>query len=265
MTPTILVPLDGSAHARAALPVARGLGELLGAALRVVHVGDEAAPPRDLAARVGMTSAGLRDVVLVSRVGAPAAAILDEARGAELIVISAHAGHPRPGPGLGSTAEAVLREAPCPVVVVPPARGEAPWALRRLLLPQDGSPEAAAAMEPAERLVAYTGAELLVLHVVDERAAARLGAPAYVDQSQHEWPAWQAEFLERLACRCAGRPHMRLVVAAGDPAREVLRAARDADVDLLVMAWAGSFAGERAATMQGVLTGATCPVLVVRG
>ena len=36
---TVLVPLDGSTHATAALPVARVLAELEGASLRILHVG----------------------------------------------------------------------------------------------------------------------------------------------------------------------------------------------------------------------------------
>ncbi len=50
MTPPVVVPLDGSAHALAALPVARVLGELYGAPIRVVHVREEGLPPRELAA-----------------------------------------------------------------------------------------------------------------------------------------------------------------------------------------------------------------------
>ncbi|MFZ5479540.1 MAG: universal stress protein [Myxococcota bacterium] len=256
----ILLPLDGSDHARAAIPVARSLALLTGAALRVVHVGEALPPPRGLGAVVG----ALQDAVLVTRAGDPAAAILEEARDADMVVMCAHAGHAEPGPELGRVAGAVLRDARCPVVVVPPARGEAPWSPRLLLLPQDGSPEAASAAEPAARLCARVGGSLLVVHVVGDRAAARLGAPAYIDQEQHEWPAWQAEFLGRLACRCAERPAMRLVVAAGNPAEEVLRAAREAGADLVVLAWGGSFEGAHAATMRGVLAGATCPVMVVR-
>ena len=42
-------------------------------------------------------------------------------------------------------------------------------------------------------------AELLVVHVTDVRAApaepGSLTTPRYVDQPQHEWPAWASEFI----------------------------------------------------------------------
>lgn len=260
MTPIILVPIDGSDHARSAIPVARTLATLTGAELRVVHVGDAPPPPRGLPDLIGT----LGDAVLVTRAGEPAVAILEEARGADMVVMCAHAGHPRPGPGLGHVAEAALRDATCPVVIVPPSRGEVPWTLRLLLLPQDGSPEAAAAADPAARLATRAGAALVVVHIVGDGETARLRAPAYVDQDQHEWPAWQAEFLARLRCRCERDAPMRLVVAVGDPAVEVPRAAREASADLIVVAWAGTFEGARASTLKGVLAGAVCPVMVVR-
>ena len=39
---TVLVPLDGSIHATAAIPVARGFGELLNATVVLLHVSDDA-------------------------------------------------------------------------------------------------------------------------------------------------------------------------------------------------------------------------------
>lgn len=51
---TVLVPLDGSTHAMAALPVARVLAELEGASLRILHVGEPLLPPRDLLDTLGL-------------------------------------------------------------------------------------------------------------------------------------------------------------------------------------------------------------------
>ena len=57
--PLILVPLDGSLHARAALPVAKALGEAMGASLRVIHVSGQTLPPlSELAKQLGLESAG---------------------------------------------------------------------------------------------------------------------------------------------------------------------------------------------------------------
>ena len=47
--PVILVPLDGSKQALAALPVAKVLGEIERAALQILHVGEHELPRRGTA------------------------------------------------------------------------------------------------------------------------------------------------------------------------------------------------------------------------
>ena len=102
----------------------------------------------------------------------------------------------------GTTAGVILRKAPCPLVLVTPERGSAPWHLHHILLPHDGTPSTSAALAPAEKIAEQAGAELLVVHVTGFGAApvepGSLGAPRYVDQPQHEWPTWTSEFAKRL-------------------------------------------------------------------
>ena len=57
---TVLVPLDGSRHATAALPVARVLAELEGASLRILHVGQPFLAPRDLLDTLRLTPEDVR-------------------------------------------------------------------------------------------------------------------------------------------------------------------------------------------------------------
>ena len=57
----------------------------------------------------------------------------------------------------------VLGKAPCPLVLVPPDRGSAPWHLHHVLLPHDGTPSTSAALAPAEEIAEHAGAELLSL------------------------------------------------------------------------------------------------------
>lgn len=49
---TVLVPLDGSVDATAAIPVARGFGELLNATVALLHVSDDALTPAALVERM---------------------------------------------------------------------------------------------------------------------------------------------------------------------------------------------------------------------
>ena len=51
--PVILVPLDGSKQALAALPVAKVLGEIEGAALHIMHVGEHEPAGEELRSRIG--------------------------------------------------------------------------------------------------------------------------------------------------------------------------------------------------------------------
>jgi nucleotide-binding universal stress UspA family protein len=141
----ILVPLDGTAVAEAALPPAAALARLFGAGLHLVRavepvpvpaaVPDLAAgrpPVTELAARarayLGRAAGRLRaaDLPVDTHVAAhdflesAAPAVLEEAEGADLIVMATH------GRGrvarflLGSVADQVVRGADVPVLVVRP-------------------------------------------------------------------------------------------------------------------------------------------------
>ena len=144
-------------------------------------------------------------LIVEQRSGAAAAAIVKEAgeRHAAMIVMCPQIRTDLRSRALGSVAAAVLRAAPCPVVLVPPARGRKRWALHRLLVPHDGTPTSAATIGPATDLALKAAAELVVLHVATPGAETpaepgTLVSPRYVDQPQHEWPAWAQEFLARL-------------------------------------------------------------------
>ena len=271
--PLILVPLDGSLQARAALPVAKALGEVMGASLRVVHVSGGMPPPLpELVERLGLEGAALHGWSIDARVGEPSATIVDAARVVEarLIVLCTHTAAARPTAILGRTALGVLHAAPCPVVLVPPAPRLASWRPNRILLPHDGSPTANAAVGPAAELACKAGAELLVVQV----GTAGIGAPAergsltiplYVDQPQHEWPHWSGELLERLVCLCPDvqlRAHLH--VRGGEPGPAITRAAAEESADLIVLAWKGEWAGEHAKTLKSVVREAPCPTMIVR-
>lgn len=268
---TVLVPLDGSVHATAAIPVARGLGELLHATVALFHVNGDKLTPNSLVQRMRLSGEDVSGLIVEHRPGAAAAAIIKEAGEghAAMIVMCPHIRTDLRWRALGSVAAAVLRAAPCPVVFVPPARGRKRWALHRLLVPHDGTPTSAATIGPATDLALKAAAELVVLHVATPGAGAptepgTLISPRYIDQPQHEWPAWAQEFLARLRAvgGVRGEAEIRLSVEQGDAGAAIVDFARQSD--LIVLGWRGVLEPDRARTMQRVIRDSTCPVIVFR-
>ena len=268
--PIILAPLDGSKQALAALPVAKVLGEIERATLHVLHVGEHKTVAGELRSLLGREGPTLDGFTVDTRVGAPAVEILQVAEEIKprVIVMCKHSGAEQ-GKMLGRTAMKVLHDAQCPVVLVPPERGTTPWHLHHVLVPHDGTPSTSAALQPAAELAERGRAELLVVHVTDIRTApteaGSLSTPRYVDQPQHEWPAWTSEFVNRLACICPlGHLHVRMFLAHGDTALEILRLSEKQSADLIVLAWRGIWEAPRSATLKDILRKAHCPIMVVR-
>src|SRR5512139_588297 len=266
----ILVPLDGSKQALSALPVAKVLGEIERATLHILHVGEHKLTAEEIRGRLGREAPALDGFTIDARVGTPAVQILQVAEEMKprTIVMCKHSGAER-GKMLGRTATKVLHDARCPVFLVPPERGATPWHLQHVLVPHDGTPSTSAALQPAAELADHSRAELLVVHVTDIKTApaeaGSLTTPRYVDQPQHEWPAWSTEFLNRLACLCPlGHLHVRMFLAHGDTAAEVLRLSERQSTDLIVLAWRGIWQAPRAGTLKNILREARCPIMVVR-
>lgn len=268
---TVLVPLDGSVHATSAMPVARGLAQLLHATVAVLHVTDDALAPVALVERMKLSCDDTLGLVIERRPGESAAVIVQEAveRHSAMIVMCPQIRTDIRSRALGSVAAAVLRGAPCPVVLVPPARGRKSWTLRQLLVPHDGTPTSAATIGPATDLAATSAAELVVLHVAIPGAArpaepGTMVSPRYVDQPQHEWPAWTQEFVDRLGAvgRARHGVAIRLAVARGEAGSAILDFARQSD--LVVLGWRGALEPDRARTMRQVIRETNCPVIVFR-
>jgi nucleotide-binding universal stress UspA family protein len=272
---TLLVPLDGTPHATVALPIAREMARHLRATLQVVFIGEPLLPRTDLAQKLGLSRRALRGAVLDQIPGPPGPAIvrLAHERRSQLIVMCTrtHVTDSHTPTELGSVAKTVVLHAPCPIVLVRPDRGPRPWALRHILLPHDGTPATAAAIHPAADLAGLAAAQLSVLHVATagtdkELEKGTLTVPQYVDQPQHEWPAWTREFLDRLCClgHLADEEQMQLFLAHGEPGEEIIRFAAEHLVDLIVLAWHGDLAAQRAVVLKTVLRGSPCPLLLLR-
>ena len=265
---TVLVPLDGSVHATAAIPVARGFGELLHAPVALLHVSEEPLTRDALVGRMKLSDEDVSGLIVEHRLGAAATTIVKETaeRHAGMVVMCPQILRPR---ALGSVAAAVLCAAHCPVVLVPPDRGRKRWALHRLLVPHDGTPTSASTIGPATDLASKAAAELIVLHVAtpdgerpDEHGT--LVSPRYLDQPHHEWSAWTQEFLDRVRAVGGAKAEieLRLAVAKGEAGAAIVDFARQCD--LIVLGWRGVLEPDRALTMRHVIRDTTCPIAVLR-
>jgi len=194
MIKSILVALDGSEHADAALQHALWLADRLRATLLGLHVIDivsiEGSFLHDISGSMGFEpyldfSAKMREALrergrvlleAFSRrceergvpcdttlaMGIVANEICDQARMADLVVIGHRGVNEQFSTGLlGGTAESVTRKSPKPVFVAPMRFRE----ITRPLLAYDGSQRASAAMHTAAEVVTALGLPLTVLHV----------------------------------------------------------------------------------------------------
>ena len=263
---TVLVPLDGSRHATAALPVSRVLAELEGASLRILHVGQPFLPPREFFDRLGLrrrTSEGSSWTRRPARRRRASCVWRALAKCADRAVHAHPRGEVPEGAWLGCRRSAARRR---PGRACPPGAGR-PWAVRRIVLPHDGMPttplrwtrDGAGAARRRR-----TGRAHVPADVPTEPDA--VTAPQYLDQPQHEWPLWEREFLEQTLGLSKRPPSVRTrpVLRRGAPGAEILRFARECEGDLIVLAWHGSLEPGRARIMRQILREAPCPILALR-
>ena len=147
---TILAAIDASAAARPVLDAAVVLGRRLRLPVVALHVRQDGVEPERLLAERAA-------VALRLAVGVPAQAIVGALGGTDVASavfgVHGHPGGPRPA---GSTALA-WPPASKPVVVPPEPHDPPPAGLHRVLVPVDGTPDAARAVEQAMRWFAGSG------------------------------------------------------------------------------------------------------------
>jgi nucleotide-binding universal stress UspA family protein len=192
---SLLVPLDGSAFAEHALPLALSLARRAGAGLRLVRV---YTPLQAMYAPDGLFfDAELDDRLklgqqeyldgLVARLaaasGVPVTPVLLEGQdvatsvravaadtGADLVVMTTHGRGAVGRFWLGSVADKLIRELPMPLLLVRPGEAAPDFGrepvLKHLLLPLDGSPFAEQILEPAIALGSLMGADYTLLRVI---------------------------------------------------------------------------------------------------
>lgn len=272
----ILVPLDGSAEARVAVPVARTAATLFRANVTLVHASDQPLGDDDLMHRMGLRREDTRGTVLMGLVGSPAEAVIGLARkrNAALIVMATHGRSAPSGQLVNPITEEIVEGVDCPVVLIRPGAlvGDAEPELSRMLLPLDGAPSSASVISPALDLAQHSRAEVDILYVATASTSmleepGAMATPRYVDQPQYEWPTWAREFVSRFGTAVGQHAHptrTRLFLKRGEPAGEILQFARQNDVDLIVLEWRGRFDPAHNTVVWSVLADAPCPVLLLR-
>jgi nucleotide-binding universal stress UspA family protein len=231
----VMVPLDGSPAAEAALPWATHLAKKFNAGVRLVGVHTPPAMILDGEALAGSvvpdTSVRQQEIDYFAGVqarlqspGVPVAADLLD--GGVVSALAEYAANLRPAwivmlshaRGavarflLGETATEFVRHSPCPVLLVHETGGPAPADVRHVLVPLDGSPLAERMTGPAVGFAKALGAEVTLLTALAE--GHREDAEAHL--------AAQAK-----RAQAAGVPATTRVVGEG-PAADVIVAAAEA-------------------------------------
>jgi nucleotide-binding universal stress UspA family protein len=283
----ILIPLDGSPIAEAALAYAELLPSQSVRLLRVEPATGGSPPgrePDDQAPDIGgkdiayLERAGAdlrrqgRIVEPVVTAGDPAERIIDAASDTDLIVMTTRGLGARERILLGSVAAKVARQGPCPTLLIrrtsPPT---APPSVARVVVPLDGSTLATEAVPTAAEIARTLGVPVhlvQVLEVASPGATLRAG-PGATEAYERSWEAARREAetqLDRHVMRLRNQDLMASKeILVGSPRQEILDAI--AESDIVVMTPHGHGGIRRlllGSVADSLVREAPCPVLIVR-
>ena len=283
----ILFPTDFSECAESAFQQAVFLADEYGAELHVVHVVEtrhrDLIPPIELSEAdvieqlQGSISGGIaiekeppvRVVQRELRRVSASVGILEYAdeHDIDLIVMGTHGRRGLNRLLTGSVAEEVVRLATCPVFTVRHERCEAGARIRRILVPIDFSERSERALGFAADLGRSYGAELVLLHVVEEVVLPGVYGLDPV-------PVLTPDVMDRARSTLEGYVHRlgpsvsaKAEVMAGHAARDILDYAEQEHVDLIVIATHGRTGIEHlllGSVTEKVVRMAPCPVCTIR-
>jgi nucleotide-binding universal stress UspA family protein len=261
----LLVPLDGSALAEAALPAASHLALVLGASVTLVHVIERHPPERihgerhlatreEAEAYLADIARGFQAQGITVEPHVHAEEVPDVARsivehigelGPDLIVMCTHGVGGLRGWIFGSIAQQVVAMGPAPVLLIRPAAAApaAAFTCGRILLPLDQDPGHEQGLPVALELAQRCRAALHLLMVVHTwstlpgvRAAVARLLPRTSDEILEIRTQEGEGYLDRLLAEIRAQGLTATArVARGDPVRAIVRAARRLDVDLIVL------------------------------
>lgn len=292
----ILVPLDGSKLAEAALTVAAGLSEKLRAKVTLLHAIEKDAPEEVHGQRHLRTKEEAREYLeSVARKAFPigsaidfhvhtaevdnvAESIIDHALelGYDLVVMCTHGRGKALHMILGSIAEKIISKGRLPVCVTRPTEGGASpsFSCSSVLAPLDGDPDHEYALEGATAMSRACRALLHLAMVVPglsdlsgERAAASRFLPGATSRMLDMSVQEGAEYLEIKAKALRAEDiEVKTHVLRGDPAATIAIAARELKAGLVILGthgksgmeafWAGSVAHK-------VSSQSTVPLLLI--
>lgn len=282
----ILYATDFSAQANAAGPYAAELAKHYGAKLYALHVQPPAVNPmtppeswRGLEEAAELEAGRARRRILDAFPGIETEPLISEGDlwlnvadaikedHIDLIVVGTHG---RSGVGkllLGSAAEEILRQAPCPVLTVGPGLAAEPQPsgeFRRILFATAFRSESTSAASYAISFAQEYQARLTLLHVLTEPEAGDLVQPSDVEASSRERLRHLLPPESELWCA------PDYVVKIGAVAETILSVAAERATDLIVLGVRETHGFPAAAThlpmatAHKVVSRATCPVLTVR-
>jgi nucleotide-binding universal stress UspA family protein len=168
----------------------------------------------------------------------------------------------------GSVTEEVVRKVACPALTVRADAEAAPGqAVRRLLVPIDFSDASGVAIDHAKEIALTYGAEIDLLHVVDEPTF-----PAAYGDDLARFPT--EEVLDRVETQLAtmarndiGYEHVQVAARTGSPAGVILDYIDEKDIDFVVIASHGRTGLDRmllGSITERVLRRSPTPVFVVK-
>ena len=265
------------------------------AELLLVHVIDIPAQPRflraELPSRRDEVEAAARDYATTQlrelssllpntrarweiRVGRPFTELIAAARdsGADLMLVGPYGDRPRPWRPLGTTAERVIRASAVPVLVATNVRPSPP---KRLLVPVDEADVTPTVLRWARLAANSFGADVTVVHVLTRGAYSHSAVMAEVVTGDDAAAAERVDekarsvglrWLDELATAGLGGERVTAAVTFGRAGDGILALAESEDSDLIILGRTGAGAVRAAilgSTVNTVLHGATCPVLVV--
>jgi nucleotide-binding universal stress UspA family protein len=268
----VLFPTDHSSSAEHAYTCAVRLAAAVGAELHVLHVVlpdiDEQRATDEESQPAGGWPAGLLVHHRVKVGESPASEIVAYCQDEDIdVVVVGTLG--RTGLRrllLGSVAERVVREAPCPVMTVPlrsPGQSVA-----RILAAVDLSEFSRSTLAHARGFAELHGAHLDVLHVIQEVIIPSAYGPELAPMVTPDLEEQSRRALDQLIADVGpGGGSLEAHVSVGYPATEILRFADEYGVDLIVMATHGLTGLEHfliGSVTEKVVRKAPCPVFTVR-
>lgn len=279
--PQILVPVDCSPWTPRVLDTACSMAESLKGTLHVFHVTEPAhgTHPDSLPAEEAKTFFNRYTQRLMHvptqydvRSGEDAVEeILKKANEIEdlfMIILSTHGQTGDLDKLMGHVPLRIIQEGNFPILLTR-KNMDIPIEIKRILVPLDGSAQPATVVPIATKLAEWSGGEVELFHVIEARSnppeeEERLTPPRYMDHSQHEWTAWEHEFVERFVQprKQESTVPIRLYMGHGEVGDAILKFARQHHTDLIAVGWNGILDAQHAQLLVGILQESSCPLLL---